>query len=259
MLAQAHNELSSEFQINTCVWLLACGASRAQWEVLNRAGFTLSYRSAVRKIKELGQEQLTKILEIARTQAFMIIWDNLNIAFRVGEQRKGSLDHFDNGTTATLIPLFGVEYGGLPLSVLPPRKARLPVLKFRPEHDLLPTLQQVLDIEAAQRWHIEDILFDAFPTLRNRFKDSILPPPHVHAIPVHKTEQYPLPTMHIDESSLDGTINVFGSIFGSTLKFTGAELEKIGVVLCAGDQLSCSLLGKRSSIMGAYYSHISDS
>jgi hypothetical protein len=244
MLAQTHNELSSEFQINTCVWLLACGASRAEWEVLNRAGFTLSYRSAVRKIKELGQERLAKILGIARTQAFMIIWDNLNIAFRVGEQRKGSTDHFDNGTTATLIPLFGVECGGLPLSVLPPRKTRLPVLEFKRECDLLPTLRQVLDIEAAQRWHIEEILFDAFPTLRKRFASSILPPPCVHDIPLHKTEQYPLPTMHIDESSLDGTINVFGCIFGSTLKFTGAELERVGVVLCAGDQLSCSLLDK---------------
>jgi hypothetical protein len=36
----------------------------------------------------------------------MVIWDNLNIAFRVGEQRKASKDHFDNGTTATLIPLY---------------------------------------------------------------------------------------------------------------------------------------------------------
>jgi hypothetical protein len=252
MLAQTHNQLSSEFQINTCIWLLACGTSRAQWEVWNHSGFTLSYRSAVRKIKELGQEQLTKILGIARTKAFMIIWDNLNIAFRVGEQRKGSTDHFDNGTTATLIPLFGINYGGLPLSVLPPRKTRLPVVKFKRESDLLPTLQQVLDIEAAQRWHIEDILFDAFPALRKRFESSILPPPCVRDIPVHKTEQYPLPTMHIDKSSLDGTIGVFGSIFGSTLKFTGAELENIGVVLCAGDQLSCSLLDKVSSIMSKF-------
>ena len=55
----------------------------------------------------------------------MIIWDNLNIAFRVGEQRKGSKDHFDNGTTATLIPLY--EFG-LPLDLKPPRDNRRPVI-----------------------------------------------------------------------------------------------------------------------------------
>lgn len=59
---------------------------------------------------------------IARTWAFMIIWDNLNIAFRVGEQRKAFLDHFDNRTTATLVPLCGVEFGGLPLDLKPKRE-----------------------------------------------------------------------------------------------------------------------------------------
>jgi len=36
-------------------------------------------------------------------------------------------------------------------------------------------------------------------------------------IPVHKTEQYPLPAMHIDESTLEGTLGVMSTIFRSTL------------------------------------------
>ena len=44
----------------------------------------------------------------------MIIWDNLNIAFWVAGQHKESKDQFDNGTTVTLIPLYDVEFGGLP-------------------------------------------------------------------------------------------------------------------------------------------------
>jgi hypothetical protein len=173
----------------------------------------------------------------------MIIWDNLNIAFRVGEQRKASKDHFDNGTTATLVPLFGVEFGGLSLDLKPKRDSCLPVLNFGPE-DLLPSLEQVQQVEAAQLWHIEDILYDSFPGLRKRFANDIPLPPDIQSIPLHKTEQYPLPAMHIDESSLEGTLKVLNTIFCETLKMSTEDLQKHGLVLCAGDQLSISLLDK---------------
>jgi hypothetical protein len=243
MLSQTRNERSSEFQTTTCIYLLACGASRSQFDVLNHAGFTLSYTAAVRKIKALGQERLKEIIGITTTRAFMIVWDNLNIAFRVGKQRKASKDHFDNGTTATLIPLFSVKFGGLPLHLKPAHNTHLPVLKFGPE-DLLPTLEQVQELEAAQLWHIEDILFDAFPDIRARFKSDLRGPPSVRPIPLHKTEQFPLPAMHIDESSLEGTLQVVDTIITKTLKLTGDGLEKHGIIMCAGDQLSISLLDK---------------
>lgn len=104
-----------------CMYFLACGTSRSVFDVLNHAGVTLSYTQAVAKIKQLGRERLTMMREIARSRAFMVIWDNLNIAFRVSEQRHNPKDHFDNGTTATLLPLYDVEYGGLPLELLPSR------------------------------------------------------------------------------------------------------------------------------------------
>jgi len=43
-------------------------------------------------------------------------------------------------------------------------------------------------------------------------KDKILPAPMVLQMPVHKPEQYPLPAMHIDESSLEGTLGVLDKI-----------------------------------------------
>jgi hypothetical protein len=243
MLMQCQNEHSSEFQTTTCIYLLGCGASRSQFNVLNHAGFTLSYTAAIAKIKKLGAERLCEIVGIARTRAFMIIWDNLNIAFRVGEQRKASIDHFDNGTTATLVPLYGVEFGGLPLDLKPKCESRLPVLAFGPE-DLLPSLEQVQQLEAAKLWHIEDILYESFPKLRKRLADDIPPPVSVQPIPLHKTEQYPLPAMHIDESSLEGTLKVLNTIFCDTLKMSAEDLKKHSLVFCASDQLSISLLDK---------------
>ena len=56
----------------------------------------------------------TMLKEIIGSQCtFLIIWDNLNSAFQVGKQWKALKDHFDNGTMAMLIPLYGVEYGEL--------------------------------------------------------------------------------------------------------------------------------------------------
>jgi len=243
MLTQTRNEQSSEFQMTMCIYLLACGTSCSQFDVLNHTGFTLSYSSAIGKIKALGQERLLEIVGLVRERAFMIIWDNLNIAFRVGEQRKDSKDHFDNGTTATLIPLYDVEFGGIPLNSKPHRDNRRPVIDFTHE-DLLPSRQQVQELEADQLWHIEDILFDAFPDLRARFKDKIKPVTNIFPIPVHQTEQYPLPAMHIDESSLEGTLGVLENIITKTLKLSGEDLKKHGIILCAGDQLTMSLLDK---------------
>ncbi|KAJ7778872.1 hypothetical protein B0H14DRAFT_3587065 [Mycena olivaceomarginata] len=230
ILAQTTNEKASEYQTTMGIYLLACGASRSQFDVLNHAGICLSYRSVLRKIKALGEERLEEMRHIVKRHMFMIIWDNLNFVFRVGQQRLGSNDHFDNGTTATVVVLWGFSPGDLPLDVLPPRRSRLPVLEFSSQIDLLPTLEDVQNLEALQRYHIEEILLDAYPVLRTRFRDSISGPPSIISIPVHTTSQYPAPAMPIDESSLDGTIDVFSTIFRNTLKLTGQDIERHGVV-----------------------------
>ena len=245
MLVKSRNNHASEFQMTTCMYFLACSASRSLFDVLNHAGLTLSYTQAVAKLKQLGAERLEEMHAVARTQAVMIIWDNLNIAFNVTEQRHDSKAHFDNGTTATLIPLFGVEFGGLPLDLLPHRNNRLPLLSFGPA-DLLPSLEEARRVEDGQLWHIQNILYDAFPNLRDRFHHEIEAAPSVYQIPLHKTKQYPLPAMHIDESSLDGTLEVLDTIVTRHLKFTAEDLQKHGILICAGDQLSKLLVDKVS-------------
>ncbi|KIM79039.1 hypothetical protein PILCRDRAFT_10701 [Piloderma croceum F 1598] len=53
--------------------------------------------------------------------------------------------------------------------------------------------------------------------------------------------------MHIDESSLEGTLKVLDSIITKMLKLLGNGLEKHRIILCAGDQLTRSLLDKASA------------
>jgi hypothetical protein len=47
MIAQMKNEKASEFQLVTAIYLLASGVSRSLFNILNHAGFSLSYSSAM--------------------------------------------------------------------------------------------------------------------------------------------------------------------------------------------------------------------
>ena len=173
---------------------------------------------------------------IACTEAVMIIWDNLNIAFNIIEQCHDLKVHFDSGMTATLIPLFRLEFDGLPLDLLPHHNNHLPLLSFGPED--LTSLEEGWHVKDGQLWHIQDILYDAFPDLYDRFHYDIEAVPSVYQIPLQKTKQYPLPEMQIDESSLDGTLEVLDTIVTHHLKFTAEDLQKHVILICAGDQLS---------------------
>ncbi|KAF5335492.1 hypothetical protein D9611_012206 [Ephemerocybe angulata] len=247
ILAQCRNEKSSEVQTVTGVFLFACGAPRTMYDVLNHAGFCLSYTQTVTKIKGLAAERLELTRQVVRERACQIVYDNVNIAFRVGEQREDKKDHFDNGTTATLLPLYGVPYGSLPLSLIPPRKTRRIAYSFEPSTDYLPTLQQITEVEDCMLWHIEEILLEHYPSLQERLKACPeLTPPMVMAIPVHKTEQYPLPAALIDESTITGTLEVIDHIFFKTLKLSEDEVKAHGVFFVHGDQLTCALLDTTS-------------
>ncbi|TDL22081.1 hypothetical protein BD410DRAFT_803611 [Rickenella mellea] len=224
MTAQTINERSSELGQMTGFFLLASGATRTS----------------------LASERLDKLRNLAKTKAFMIVWDNLNIPFRVSEQRHDSKDTFENGTTASFIPLYGVNYGEIPLESIPIRDNRRPVFDFNTS-DKLPSHEQTKDLEASWLYHIKDILFDFYPNLRAKFRSEIDPPPSILSIPVHKTEHYPLPAMKIDESSLDGTLDVIDSIIVKTLQLSEDDIRKHGVVLCGGDQLTISLIDKASA------------
>jgi hypothetical protein len=234
MLAKARNDHATEFQTSMGMYFLACGTSRSLFDVLNHAGITLSYTQAISKLKHLSEERLTETRKIAKSKAFMLIWDNLNIAFKVSEQRHDSKDRFDNGTTATLVPLYGLKYGKLPPS--------------EQTVDLSSSLAHKTFSQAERKINAFKLTnfgtSKTYDALLKRLASSILPPPSAQQIPVHKTEQYPLPAMYIDESTLEGTLGVMSTIFRRTLELAEDDIKKHGLVICAGDQLSLALLDK---------------
>ncbi|KAF6750122.1 hypothetical protein DFP72DRAFT_1072471 [Ephemerocybe angulata] len=63
MIAQTQNERASTYQIVSSLYLYACGATKSLYQVLNHAGFSLSYTSATIKLKT-AQPQAPRRTEI---------------------------------------------------------------------------------------------------------------------------------------------------------------------------------------------------
>jgi hypothetical protein len=244
MLAGAHSQRSNSYQISMGFFLLASGSSRAEFEVLQHAGLVTAYPTALRHMKKLSAETLEEIQQIVRRYPFLLLWDNINFAFKVAEQRLGrSRSTFESGTMSTLVLLHGVDYGELGLDLLPPVTTTRPYIKISPS-DVHPSPVQVAELEVTMKWHIRDMFLDLYPALRTRLGTSLSALPETESIPLHKTKCYTMPAMDVDESTIEGTMDFFDKIFGTHLQLDKEDIQRGGIVLGAGDLLS-NIIGER--------------
>ncbi|KAJ7127537.1 hypothetical protein C8R43DRAFT_897281 [Mycena crocata] len=250
MLSVSRSQKANNYQVVIGLFLLASGASKREMEVLAHAGLSTSYSTIREHIKTLSLEANMRFRKLIKEQMCFIVWDNLNIAFRVESQRLGSGNHFDNGTTGTVIPVYNPYTGGhtplntLPLHMKPPRETTAAVIDWAVE-DVLPSPLSTEQLGECCLWQLKRIAFDNIKNLehlRKAFKDC----PEVDQITVHLTPQHPVPAMHEDESSIEGTIRVYVQILRN-LGVTDADLEAHGLLFTDGDLLTDSLVDKIES------------
>jgi hypothetical protein len=139
---------------------------------------------------------------------FFLGYDNLNVPFRTQEQRLNNQRHFDSGTAGTVYICQESSYPDLEALQEAQRAGALRPL----------SVEEIYDIEdtAAQRIrerHIFQILSvlmnsEAFDQAQYLYSNSaaLQPPPPLHQLPLKKTKQYMLPTVHIDESSYEASL-----------------------------------------------------
>ncbi|KAL0056903.1 hypothetical protein AAF712_016482 [Marasmius tenuissimus] len=251
MISILRSQRANNFQAVVGLFLIGSGASKREMEVLAHAGISLSYNGVIIHLKSLSSEAKQRYRTLIKTCMCSIVWDNLNIAFRVEAQRLNSKNHFDSGTTATLIPIYNpftketrTPYGELPLSMKPKRDTTDPVLQSWSDEQVLPTLKNLKDLTACSLWQLKRISREVIPELAHL--SELEECPQVDPIDLHQTEQYPLPAMHIDESSIEGTIQVYKKIF-QELGMTSEDIERHGLMFLDGDQLTDSLINKVES------------
>ncbi|KAJ7163175.1 hypothetical protein C8R46DRAFT_1037148 [Mycena filopes] len=136
-----------------------------------------------------------------------------------------------SGSETTTIPVWnsftnsGTPLGALPLHMKPPRTTTFPVID-RSNILLSPRRQR--------NW------------AGVRLKAALGECPTVDQIAVHLTEQYPVPAMQEDESSMEGTSHVYTRILQS-LGITNADLRAHVLMFNNGDLLTDSLVDKIES------------
>ncbi|KAH9011519.1 hypothetical protein EDB83DRAFT_2580346, partial [Lactarius deliciosus] len=197
-------------------------------EVLAHAGLSISIKSIQRAVKSMSNDSALRIKESLRTLKVAIAYDNFDINFKTSEPTLTHQSSFVSATSATAIPLACVE----DIEVLRcseelwkkdprnPSPLATPVVfddfdlvKYHltdrynqpsPGRDISPQ-------QEAFAWHVREILVNHgqyFGNLSKRLGtiDSIL------AIPLTKTEQIPMRSMKIKQSSVDGNIEVMDNL-----------------------------------------------
>ncbi|KAF7378269.1 hypothetical protein MSAN_00252300 [Mycena sanguinolenta] len=251
LISVLRSQKANNFQLVIGLFLLGSGASKREIEVLAHAGLSISYTSIISHVKDLSREGLQKIREVCRTSMVQIVWDNLNIAFKVASQRLQAKSHFDSGTTSTIIPVFDpstgtlAPHGTLPLDMKPPRERTLPVLDWSPK-DVLPSPESAEQLSTSCFWQMKRLALEHLPGVSDDLKNSLGECPEVNQIPLHRTFQYPLPALQEDESTLEGTLAVYIKNL-QTMGMGDDELEKHGLMFDDGDLLTDSLKEKIES------------
>ncbi|KAH9929201.1 uncharacterized protein B0H18DRAFT_1154576 [Fomitopsis serialis] len=197
------------------------------------------------KVSIRGAGLLRRLSEVcrssARTQARLHelahVYDNINWILRAAEQIMGRKDSIENGTCATVFPLFEAPCEDMRTTDLlhafdtAPPLIRDDILLDASETQLLFTMLEHNILRIITSYGGEGF---------NRFRVNVerTLPRTAECIALHKTEVYPLPAMNIEEASVKGNAEVLEAIFSelghdlSSTKFT----ETVKIVF--GDQLS---------------------
>ncbi|KAJ3553997.1 hypothetical protein NM688_g3332 [Phlebia brevispora] len=235
-------------QLNT-VYLKASGASAKSLDTLNTFGITMSQKTAYRNITAIAEASEKRLHEyISNEHAFFLSYDNLNMGFRIYEQRLAKHSHFDSGTAATVYTIAD------PTVKLPSNLALQAQISQGSKNPITFEEIRALEARAAPRLREQAIyivlrhLIDApafhFSTYEFKSNPVFFTPAPILQLPTgpgHATQQFMLRTMKIDESSLAGNEAVLEAIFKQLNITTGGERQNFledHVIIIIGDQLT---------------------
>ncbi|KAH9071525.1 hypothetical protein EDB83DRAFT_2313561 [Lactarius deliciosus] len=197
-------------------------------EVLAHAGLTISIKSIQRAVKSMSIDSARKIKTSLRSLKTAIAYDNFDINFKTSELTLTHQLSFVSATSATAVPLVGVDdINALRCSEVlwsvDPRNPSSSVLRAGfDEFNLLkfhvtdtynwpPPGMEFSPRQKAFAWHIREILINHgqhFGYLSNKLgaPDTVL------RIPVSKTDQVPMKSMKIKQSSVDRNVEAMENL-----------------------------------------------
>ncbi|KAI0661524.1 hypothetical protein C8Q70DRAFT_903404, partial [Cubamyces menziesii] len=215
---------------------VACTGSA---EKSTRRKTTKGSAAAVGLLKRLSDACRRRSRDAALTKLLAYVYDNINMMFKVAEQVLGRKDSQQNGTCATAFKLFEASPEDMKTADLLGSFVDAPSLSL---DDIILTREENDALTARLTHTILRIIVNYGGDKFARFRTDIVSstPATLDKIPVHETEIFPLPAMHIDESSTTGNADVLSEIFSEV----GLDMDSTDftstIKITAGDQLSIS-------------------
>ncbi|KAF9997296.1 hypothetical protein BGZ79_009006 [Entomortierella chlamydospora] len=174
-------------------------------------------------LRLLSKSSMANIRTVAANKTWHIVYDNLNFRRIKHDQRLDNKDSFVSGTTATLIQCDSTD------GIFNQNAHKKLCLQ-----DLLITKNNHDQFKEVSTYHLVNALkrhFEVFQGLQN---DA----PIKNLLQLKKSETFPLPSMDINESSVEGNKDVIETIINSTLELPRQWFHNGRHVVIAGDQLT---------------------
>ncbi|THG97288.1 hypothetical protein EW026_g4668 [Hermanssonia centrifuga] len=176
---------------------------------------------------------------LAQTDLLGHVYDNINMVFKIAEQILGRTDSQENGTCATVFPLFEASDKDMKTKDLLASQESAPPLSIR---DIILTSEEEMFLHTCLIHTITCIIVKFGGPAFACFDEDVAASTPITSkqIPIHKMETYPLSAMNIDKSSRMGNAEVIDTIF-KEFGYIAANKKSHGKVkIIHGDQLSVS-------------------
>ncbi|KAF9477171.1 hypothetical protein BDN70DRAFT_948601 [Pholiota conissans] len=203
-------------------------------------------------LMQLSESMREETRDVAATGLYETVYDNINIIFQNPEEVMGRHDTQENGTHATVIPLFDAKIEDLNLEDLQSAFLNAPALSIA---DIIHTKDERQTFRNSLIFTILRIIVKQGGEGFSRFQEDLKKgqPQTDDQIATHKSELHPLPAWNIDESSITGNAEVIDAI-DKELKLNEVPDAAERVQFLAGDQLSIARLRALETIRAGHES-----
>ncbi|KAG8707482.1 hypothetical protein FRC09_001793 [Ceratobasidium sp. 395] len=169
------------------------------------------------------------------------VFDNIDIAVNVAEPVVGKHSTLVHGTCATLFELYGVTSNSEALNQATAHAAFLSAGPLEPMDIILSSEERLLHRQLMVHTIIRLIISHGGQKFARYLPILEATQPQTEQrIPLHQSQTYPLPAMDINESSIDGTIDVMNALYAAVGINTSDKTFQDRVQFMAGDHKSVS-------------------
>ncbi|KAG1839243.1 hypothetical protein F4604DRAFT_1885308 [Suillus subluteus] len=187
-------------------------------ETLAHAGLSISISSIHSAVQSVSDQTSARIRHAVRSLQSAFAYDNFDMDFKTKQPTLEHRSNFVSATSATVMPLFGVNSAD-----------QLYSLPLNPPHPLFIELKSMMQLhkdntynqqpnptrpspwQEAFAWHIQEILVHHGQHFHH-FEKELGELALVDCIPLHKTEQVPCCAMNIKQSTTDGNVVVMENL-----------------------------------------------